>query len=86
MPAITRFELSSNNGTTNFTKVFDTAIRYLEVFTELFGTFPGEIPPEPTDPAVIARLQGSFYDFLENEGLELLAPTFDLMCSVPGYG
>ena len=74
------------NATANGEAVGAALGRYFSIHASIFGPFPGRLPPLPTSPAAMARLNCTVEQFLQREGLGVLHPLFYQFFVMQGMG
>ena len=81
---MTQFTKSSSDEE-NLNFLFAKTLQYIRLHKELFGTYRGDLMLRP-NASVMARLEGTFLDFLQREDLQALEPLFVLSSTMQGYG
>ena len=76
---------SVNNDLFNMAYLLSKAYSYISLHKELFGDYDGDLMRQPSED-VMQRTSGSFYEFLEREGLLALVPVMEVSVTVMGYG
>lgn len=74
-----------NNELYNMAYVFIKICSYISLHKELFGDYKGDLMQQPSKE-VMQRVSGTFYEFLDREGLLVLAPIIELCQTSMGYG
>jgi len=69
----------------NLNFLFKKTLQYIKLHKEMFGSYTGDLMLRP-NATVMARLEGTFLEFLIREDLHALEPIFVLSHTMQGYG
>ena len=76
---------NSSSPEVNLGFLLQTVVLYVRLHKEMFGDYPGDLMLQPS-AEVMARVRGTFLDFLDRENMLALLPVFKFSHELQGYG
>ena len=76
---------NSSSPEVNLGFLLQTVVRYVRLHKEMFGDYPGDLMLQPS-AEVMARVRGTFLDFLTRENMLALLPVFKFSHELQGFG
>lgn len=77
--------LNTRNTSIILAKFLGAAQKYIDLHQQLFGDYDGELMPQP-NKTVMNKIRGTYYDYLQRNGLLSLVPALLGTHSMQGYG